>query len=320
MKKSTALILTLCLCTAVLLGGCNKNNDPLPDETTLPAVTEAEPAPYPLILNNVEIPAKPEKIVCLSPALAEIIYELGYSETIIGRSSYCDFPSAITSAEDVGSTANPDLNAIFRLKPDLVLSSTPIASKDIFTLDQEGIKTLIIPAPTTLEGFSSIYTSLGLVFEGIFTGTEKGEETYSSISKLLGNTENLNIGSFVYITEDFSAAGGNTFESAILSCFGTNIAKDSEGYSYDTSLLSENQPDVVIVNNKYTKEAVSENEILGQLEAVKENRIIFVDNLFFERPTGRIKELVNSLIADYSKLGREDIGDTTAADIGGTTA
>lgn len=306
MKKYIALILAF-LFAAAILGGCDNGDDKRPESTTFPSVTEAEPTPYPFMLNDVEITAKPEKIVCLSPALAEIIYELGYSETIIGRSSYCDFPAAISSIKDVGSTANPDMKAISELKPDLIISSTPIASKDIFALEQEGIKTLIIPAPTTLEGFSSIYTSLGLVFEGMFVGTEKGEETFSGISKLLGNKDNVIIGNFVYITEGLAAAGGNTFESSVLSCFGTNIAKDAEGYEYDTALLAENQPDVILVNNQYTADDIKNDEVLGQLDAVKENRIIFLDNQFFERPTSRITNLINNMLSDYRSLGREDI-------------
>lgn len=312
MKKHTALILAFAFTAASIFSGCNNNDDDKQHEiTTLPSVTENEPTPYPFMLNDVEIEAKPEKIVCLSPAIAEIIYELGYSETIIGRSSYCDFPAAIASIRDIGSTANPDLKAISELKPDLVISSTPIATKDIFALEQEGIKTLIIPAPTSLEGFSSIYTSLGLVFEGMFIGTEKGEETFSGISKLLGNTENVNIGNFVYITEGLTAAGGNTFESAVLSCFGTNIAKDAEGYGYDTALLEENQPDVILVNNQYTKDDIINDEVLGQLDAVKENKIIFINNLFFERPTSRIINLINNMLTDYRNLGREDIAAET---------
>lgn len=309
MKKKIVFLLVFALIALISIGGCdNKDNNENPSVTAAGTLEENEPMPYPFMLNNTEIEAKPERIVCLSPALAEIIYELGYSETIIGRSSYCDFPVEIASAADVGSTANPDLKAISELKPDLIISSTPIASKDIFALEQEGIKTLIIPAPTTLEGFASIYTSLGLVFEGMFTGTEKGEQTFSGISSLLGNTENLNIGKFVYITEGYAAAGGDTFESAVLSCFGTNIAGEFEGYEYDTELLSENQPDVIIVNNKYSKEDIFNDEVLGRLEAVKDNRIIFIDNLFFERPTARIMNLINNLLGDYRILRREDLG------------
>lgn len=300
-KKTIALLLVCCLFITAF-SACKKDEEEKPAETE-ETTTEAEPMPYPLTINGTEIISKPEKVVCLSPAIAEIIFELGYGDTIIGRSSYCEYPESILSAADVGSTANPNINAITDLMPNVVITSTPIASKDIFTMEQAGIATLIIPAPTTLEGFFSIYTSLGLIYEGMFVGTEKGEEAYSGISKLLGNTEALNIGKFVYVTESLAVAGGNTFESAVLSCFGTNIAKESSGYEYDKELLLENQPDVILLNSKYTRGDLLDDDVFSQLDAVQNYSIIYIDNIFFERPTSRLSELINSLIADYKNLG-----------------
>lgn len=303
MKKISVFMLSLIIAVSSLLCGCNNENQQQEEDNTTATTAEiSEPLPYPFLLNDVEIAAKPEKVVCLSPAIAEIICEMGYRDTIIGRSSYCDYPDGISSAKDVGSTANPDIKAITELKPDLVISSTSIASKDIFEMEQQGIKTVIIPSPTTLEGFSSIYTSIGLIYEGMFTGTETGEQYFSEISKILGNTDNFNIGKYVYITENYSVAGGNTFESAVLSCFGTNLAKEAEGYSFDSETLLENQPDILLVNSKYTKAILEENEIFSELEAFQNNRIIYIDNIYFERPTARIIEAVNEMTEGYKKL------------------
>ena len=300
-KKAIAVLLS-CSIIITAFSACKKNEEEEPDKTE-ETTAEAEPMPYPLTINGTEIISGPEKVVCLSPAIAEIIFEMGYGDTIIGRSSYCEYPESILSAEDVGSTANPNINAITHLMPNLVITSTPIASKDIFTMEQAGIATLIIPAPTTLEGFSSIYTALGLIYEGMFTGTEKGEEAYSGISKLLGNTEALNIGKFVYVTESLAVAGGNTFESAVLSCFGTNIAKESSGYEYDKEQLLENQPDVILLNSKYTRGDLLDDGVFSQLDAVRDYNIIYIDNIFFERPTSRLSELINNLLTDYKNLG-----------------
>lgn len=305
MKKRFIYIIACLLTVSFVLEGCDNDKQKENQITTTAAAvtTEAEePLPYPFLLNDVEIKSKPERIVCLSPTIAEIIFEMGYVDTIIGRSSYCDYPTTIASAKDVGSTANPDINAIIELKPDMVISSTPIASKDIFEMEQQGITTLVIPSPTALDGFSSIYTSLGLVFEGMFTGKEKGEQVYSEISKVLGNKDSFSVGKFVYITENLTAAGGNTFESAVLSCFGTNMAKESEGYSFDITSLLENQPDILLVNKKYTKDVLLQNETLSQLDAVKNDKIIFIDNFFFERPTRRIIDMIDNLIDEYRQM------------------
>ena len=297
MKKLSALLLAV----AIMLCGCGDNSDDIPEETT-ESTESAEPTPYPFTVNGVMISARPEKIVCLSPALTEIIYEMGYGDTIVGRSSYCDYPSDVLKAADLGSTANPDIDAITDMMPDLVITSTPIASKDTFTMEQAGIKTVLIPSPTTLEGFSSIYTSLGLIFEGMFTGTEKGEDVYSAVSKALGNTDAVNIGNFVYITENLTVAGGDTFESSVLSCFGNNIAKNETGYGFDPAELAENQPDIILLNNKYTIGDLMEDEYYSQLDAVIEERVIFIDNIYFERPSARIIILIDRLLIDFGEL------------------
>lgn len=298
MKKITALLLSLSVLLSLSICGCN-NDKPNPEQTT-EYITEPEPTPYPIIINDVEIKNKPEKVVCLSPTLAEIMYEMGYSSLLIGRSSYCNYPAEIAAIKDVGGTTKPDINTIVQLEPDLVLSTAPIASKDIFTMEQAGIATVVIPAPTTLDGFSSIYKAMGLIFEGMFTGMEKGENIYADISQALGNTDNVNVGKFVYITENMTAAGGNTFESAVLSCFGTNLASKSEDYTFDLESLKENQPDIIFVNSIYKKEDLEENETFAELEAIVNNKIIFIDNSYLERPTRRIIELISKIKADYT--------------------
>lgn len=301
MKRLSALLLAI----AVMLCGCgDSDNDNIPEETTENTDSQ-EPTPYPFSVNGTEILAQPKKVVCLSPALTEIIYEMGYGNKIIGRSSYCDYPSDVMQAADLGSSANPNIDAIIDLLPDLVITSTAIASKDTFAMEQAGIKTVLIPAPTTLEGFSSIYTSLGLIFEGMFTGTEKGEDAYSVVSKTLGNTEAVNIGKFVYVTENLTVAGGDTFESAILSCFGSNIAKNETGYGFDKAGLIEDQPDIILLSDKYTIDDLLNDEYYSQLDAVIENRVIFISNVYFERPSVRITILIDGLMIDYRDLQRQ---------------
>lgn len=302
MKRLSALLIAI----AVMLCGCgDSDNDDIPEETT-ESTESPEPMPYPLSVNGTEILAQPEKVVCLSPALTEIIYEMGYGDKIVGRSSYCDYPSDVMQAADLGSTANPNIDAIIDLLPNLVITSTAIASKDTFAMEQAGIKTVFIPAPTTLEGFSSIYTSLGLIFEGMFTGTEKGEDAYSVVSKNLGNTEAVNIGKFVYVTENLTVAGGDTFESAVLSCFGSNIAKNETGYAFDKAELIEDQPDIILLNDKYTVDDLLNDEYYSQLDAVIENKVISINNVYFERPSVRITILIDGLMIEYRDLQRQE--------------
>lgn len=300
MKKRILLVL-LSLC--FFLCGCENGNTPdITDESgdTVPVIVntditeENEPSPYPVIINDAEIPEKPERVVCFSPAFAEIIYELGFEDFLAGRSSYCLYPEEIAAVPDVGRPACPDIEKISALQPDLIITATKIPEKDKLLLQEKGIVTLYIPYPRSVNEFSNIYCALGLVFKGAFDGEAFGNDIYSPVGKALETSEKP-LGDFVYVTEGMSLAGGDTFESSVLSSLGNNLAADKEGYIAEKEFLLENPPQVILLNNIYDKEQLSADPVLGELEAAKSGRIILVDNGYFECPTGRITGLINEL-------------------------
>ncbi|MGN0657505.1 MAG: ABC transporter substrate-binding protein [Ruminiclostridium sp.] len=300
MRKRILLIL-LSLC--IFLCGCENGNTPDITDTsgdTVPVIvttdiTDApEPSPYPVIINDTEITEEPKRVVCLSPAFAEIIYELGVEASLVGRSSYCHYPEEITAVPEVGRPACPDIEKIAALKPDLIITATKIPEKDKLLLQEQGIVTLYIPYPRSVTEFGNIYSALGLVFKGAFDGEAYGQEIFSPVAKAL-ESEDKPLGDFIYVTEGMSLAGGSTLESSVLSALGNNLAADKEGYITEKDFLVENPPQVVLLNNIYDKEQLSADPVLGELDAVKSGSIILIDNSYFECPTGRITGLINEL-------------------------
>jgi len=73
---------------------------------------------------TLEIDAPPRRIVSLVPSLTEALFALGLREEIVGITRYCVQPAALVGAvPKVGGTKTPDLEAIERLHPDLVIAS-----------------------------------------------------------------------------------------------------------------------------------------------------------------------------------------------------
>jgi iron complex transport system substrate-binding protein len=68
------------------------NDDDSPTQPNLPDYTQAEPEPYPITIDGVEIEQSPAEIISLSPALTEILFEFDEGSRIIARSDYCDYP------------------------------------------------------------------------------------------------------------------------------------------------------------------------------------------------------------------------------------
>lgn len=66
-------------------------------------------------------PAGARRVVCMAPAFTEICFALGHGDAVAGVTDYCDFPDAARRRPRVGGFLNPNLEAIIRLAPDLVL-------------------------------------------------------------------------------------------------------------------------------------------------------------------------------------------------------
>ena len=308
MKKRTVLTAAVILTAALLTSGCD--NIVLVPGKSSGTVTESsassEPlSAYPVILNDTEIAKAPEKIVSLTPAYTEILFEMGYGDKIVAVSDYCDYPEDVEKLPKAASSANPDISAIKKLKPDLVITATPIVTKDKITLEAEGIKVLTITSPRTIEEFENIYKFFGLAFEGLFEGEAVGEKAFSDIRKQLDAIKKTDL-KFVYITAASTPAGGDTFESAILSLFGTNCAKDSEGYSYKAGNLKDNQPDIIFVSDSLGEDILTSNKNYSSLTAVEAGNTAVLENKYFERPSARISSLLGDISAAFDKAAKPD--------------
>ena len=308
MKKRTALTAAVILTAALLTSGCD--NIVLVPGKSSGTVTESsassEPlSAYPVILNDTEIAKVPEKIVSLTPAYTEILFEMGYGDKIVAVSDYCNYPEAAEKLPKAASSANPDISAIKKLKPDLVITATPIVTKDKITLEAEGIKVLTITSPRTIEEFENIYRFFGLAFEGLFEGESVGEKAFSDVRKQLDAIKKTDL-KFVYVTAASTPAGGDTFESAILSLFGTNCAEDSEGYSYKAENLKENQPDIIFVSDSLGEDILTSNKNYSSLTAVEAGNTAVLENKYFERPSARITKLLSDISAAFDKAAKPE--------------
>jgi len=72
---------------------------------------------------------RPRRIVSTAPSITEALFALGLGDQVVGVSRYCDYPPQVAKLPKVGSYIRPDLEAIARLAPDLVILQ--IASSDL---------------------------------------------------------------------------------------------------------------------------------------------------------------------------------------------
>jgi iron complex transport system substrate-binding protein len=105
------------------------------------------------------IPANPQRIVSLAPSVTETFFALGLGDRVVGRTRYCEYPPEALKLPAVGSFSELSLEAVARLRPDLVaIPSDRLAS--IERLRRLGLATF--PLDTrSLAGFRQAVADLG---------------------------------------------------------------------------------------------------------------------------------------------------------------
>ena len=99
--------------------------------------------------------AVPARIVSTAPSSTEALFALGLGSRVVGVSIYCEYPPEVKGLPKVGTYVKPDIEAIARLRPDLVVLQKhegPIMGR----LQALGIKYVELP-----------YGSLADVYAGI---------------------------------------------------------------------------------------------------------------------------------------------------------
>lgn len=113
------------------------------------------------LLTGKALAEPPQRIVSLAPNITELLFSLGLADRIAGVTSFCDTPDRARKLPKVGGMSNPSLEAILKLRPDLVVitpDGNPRWIKD--RLAELGIASYVFSAKT-LRGLPAAVRDLG---------------------------------------------------------------------------------------------------------------------------------------------------------------
>lgn len=76
-------------------------------------------------------PQGPTRIISLIPPITDTLFQLGAQDVVVGRSDYCREPQAVMALPACGTTLHPNLEAIARLQPTLIVGENSVnAARD----------------------------------------------------------------------------------------------------------------------------------------------------------------------------------------------
>ena len=101
-------------------------------------------------------PAKPARIISLTPSTTEILHGVGAFGRIVAVSDYCTYPAEVNGLPRVGGWNNPNMEQIAGLRPDLVVFSDAQAQFVKDKVEAAGIRTLAVPSRTLEDAYRAI--------------------------------------------------------------------------------------------------------------------------------------------------------------------
>ena len=236
---------------------------------------------------DINIPVK--TIVCLSPAHTEMIYWLGCGGRLAADSTNCNYPPEAKKLPKAGNFMNPDVEAIIKIRPDMVISGGGIQKKAISALESLGIRVIVL-YPRSIDG---IIKDMGIL-SGLLSCRDGAQRIKQFRSSLGGAPSGKKVKVYVELWgSPAMSAGGNSFINDVIErAGGVNILRDavSEFPKVSVEEVIKRQPDVVIRLYEPEKGFV-EKQYIKMTPAGKTGRVYFISKADLDcalRPGPRI--------------------------------
>jgi len=278
---------------AVALGACSGTHE---RDAANAAGGSAFPATVLAADGAVKIPNEPRRIVSLSPSATEDLYAIGAGAQVVAVDAYSTYPPQAPRTQL--SEASPDLEAIVKYRPDLVV----IAEDNdhiVSQLQKLQIPVLFEPPPSNLDGAYQEIEQIGQA-----TGHTSGalpvvSEMKRRIAAIVRSVPRPSRPLRVYheIESNYYSATSHTFIGQIYSLLGLkNIADEAHAAGVYPQLSAEyviaSNPDLIVLADtvccKQSAATVAARDGWQNIAAVKNGAVLGVDDSIASQWSSRI--------------------------------
>jgi iron complex transport system substrate-binding protein len=254
---------------------------------------------------GVHLSDPPHRIVSMAPSLTETLFALGLDSAIVGVTDFCDYPADALSKAKIGGIANPNLEQIVQLKPDLVLmSASGNLRGDYDKLQSLGL-TIFVSHPKTVDGIFKSILDIGSLTgnqtaaESLAATLNKRRDRLTDIARSRPKKSVL----LLISLQPIIAVGEGTFLGELLQLANATNAAGTTMTPYPMLSREEivmRQPEVLLVTDDLTRNI---NDVIRsypewkELQAVRRGNVLFVRADLVGRPGPRVMEALAELVA-----------------------
>lgn len=252
---------------------------------------------------------QPQRIICGSPAVAEIVFALGCGNRVVGVSDYTTYPPEALDVAKIGGWMNPSRERLLRLAPDLIITQGQHPALAAFAAEYN-----ILFLSVNVDNLQNILNTINDLATKL-DASARGAELVSSITGAMSAIGEivqpadavsvmLAMGRSPGSLGGLSTAGPGTFlDEMITLAGGSNIFSDATGQYplvSKESLLAR-APDVIIdvhsagLPSQTQRKMRNDWQSLAAIPAVANERIYLIEEQLLLIPGPRIAEAAELL-------------------------
>ncbi|WP_026583561.1 cobalamin-binding protein [Bacillus sp. J33] len=243
------------------------------------------------------------KILSLCPSNTELIEYLGFTHMLAGVDDYSDWPDQIKSLPRLGPDLSINMDKVEELNPDLVLASlsVPGMEKNVEDLKKRQIPHIVLN-PQSLEDIEqdliSVSEKIGKPEAGI-SAAKTFRTKIEALKKISANIQNKPSLYWEWWPKPVFTPGEVNWLTEISEIAGAvNLFRDVELASVQTDWndVLQRNPDYICLawvgvrREKVNPEIVLKRPGWSNLDAVKENKILVLEEELYCRPSPRLIE------------------------------
>ncbi len=224
-----------------------------------------------------------KKVISLAPSITENIYLLGAEDKLVGCTSYCT-QAVSDGVEQIGSTVDVNVEKIFALQPDLVLTMLMTKHQDVEAMKKLGLKVVVIPSPKSFDEICKQTLQIGKLVgaeDSAHKIIQQIKQSVDSLKQKCSAIQNHPKIFFQLGSNPIFTVLENTFmNDYILFCNGENIANGmTKGTMTRESILLKN-PDIIIVATMGGFGIKEQNiwESYHGISAAKNDKVFLIDS------------------------------------------
>ncbi len=278
-------------------------------QTTAPQTTQSEETATYIYTDDygstVTVPTHPKRVVSLSPAVTEIMFAIGADSLLVGRTEFCVYPPEAAKIENIGGISNLNIEKVLSMKPDLIISGSMVPQKVVKQFADMGVPLVCVIEKQDFKGLFDNIEKIG----SLVGGNDKADSLNDMLEKETKKIQDTPLPSgkrpTVYYVVGFGSggnftAGGNTFINDIIEMAGgDNIAKNSEGWTFNLETLIQADPDFILIRAEdcatFCKTAPYKD-----LSAVKNGRMIPLEDGILDLQVPRNIEVIKRLRKSFA--------------------